>query len=191
MPIITLILSLVIMFFGATALGDTRPECADMSHPGACFSPIVDGTGEGFYVCGSPSDGEGLLFWTGYGTQDNDFIRTNLDGSLYAHISDPEVTGVYCSWDTLLSGNCVPGSAEIFVGIVNLQVNGLFDEFGNALCPSEIQTRGEMQRVSDGEPVQILGRLRLVPDEDDFDPPVGCRIQTCSIVAPGRRAGFR
>lgn len=175
-----------IFAYSGVTHSDMRPQCgADPTHPGACFSPTLNS--QSFYTCGAPPDGDGFLFWSGFGADEHDFIRINLDGTMYAHVSNRGVTGIYCTWDTLASGNCVPGSEEVFIGSVSLQADGVIDEFGNALCPFVASTQGEVRRISDGETVHIVGKLHFVPDSDDVEPPVGCRVQQCRILVPGQR----
>jgi hypothetical protein len=181
-PVALLALTLVVV----TASAQMRPECgADPSTPGACFAELEDEFNAAF-SCGTPTMtenlNEGVFAWFGI-SGENDFTRDNPDGTRFVHQSDDEVDiAAYCTWPTILSGRCVPGSEDAFFGNARVEANGIVSVLGGAQCPFIVAGLGELTRTSDGKTIQVRPTFHLVRDSAG-----GCALKRCEILQPGNR----
>lgn len=184
---ITLIGLFGLVFGGSAAFAQNRSDClSEPDGPGACFQEIPEQEifiGCNFY--GESDVVEGIIVWTNLGIGHNDFSRTNPDGSQFVHVSDRDVTTVYCPWDTVLAGFCAPDSVApdlLYYGNTELQNNGYFAAPNQPGCPFLLTSRGEVERPADGDVLKIQMKLQFVRDALS---PTGCR-RTCTILKENR-----
>ncbi len=179
---------LALLPLASTASAQMRPGCLDdPNKPGACFEEL-DGVFNGSIQCGVPSPAndslnDGVFIWFGI-LGENDFFRTNPDGTIFVHQSDDNVgEAAYCTWQSIFDGSCgVVGAPErnVFVGSASIQVNGVVSGQGPASCPFVLTSSGELTRLGpDADPpttITVKPRLHLVPA-----PHGGCRVTKCEI----------